>query len=76
MSRFTDNVVSWTEGESGPPIIFVSSLLMELGVTNSARGEQETAIASWLAAHDPTDLLVQDLQTKGFGHLLRPPVAG
>lgn len=75
MSRFTDNVVSWGEGEPGPPIIFVSSLLMELGKTNSARGEQEAAIASWLSDHEPTDLLVEDLQAKGFGHLLRPRTA-
>lgn len=72
MSRFTDDLVSMRAHSAEMPPQLVLSLLMELDRAYSPRGDQELAIAEWLANNQPGVSLAQDLQDEGFGHLLTP----
>lgn len=70
MSRFNDDIHSWSADEDGPPPVFVNSLLSELHKFDAPRSEQESAISSWLQTHEPVPVLRDDLIRRGYGHLV------
>lgn len=71
MSRFSDDIHTWSREEDAPPPVFVNSLLRRVGLTSrTPRAEQELAISKWLETHSALPVLRDDLHRKGFGNLL------
>ncbi|MCB9440933.1 MAG: hypothetical protein H6523_11900 [Mycolicibacterium sp.] len=68
MNRFTDDVGLVAPEDYVPTS--VQALLPHLGLQDAPRSRQESGIRTWLASHEPGELMKFTLREKGFGHLL------
>ena len=69
MDKFSDNLSSVRPGTVLKPTT-VAALLRRLKLTDAPREQQAKAIASWLKANKPSEMMVYSLRNSEFRGLL------
>lgn len=66
MSRFVGDMDDFRRPGEPRRMLVTRDLLMELGVADLPRAEQESAVRSWLETNQPHQVLALSLRKDGF----------
>lgn len=66
MSRFVGDPEDFRKPGGPRRLVVTSDLLLELGVGDSPRPEQEQAVRQWLTENEPPKVLAVSLRDDGF----------
>ena len=70
MTRFIGDPEDFRNPDEPRHLVVTADLLVELGVADEDRSEQERAVRHWLADNEPPKVLAASLRAEGF---LRSP---